>query len=308
MSEILGYPRDSLQMMPFALCFHPDDINMAISRHNRIIETPEAHDDYEIRAITADGRTIFLENLLSQFTFQGRPAVIGSIMDITTRKNSEIELKQSLNEKEILLREVHHRVKNNMQIIVSLLRMQKNMIDDPKIVDILQESKNRILSMAMIHEKLYNTANLESINLLEYLDTLANTIISDFSLKKSLITLDLSCDPTIEMTIDVGIPLGLIINELLTNSFKHGFSKDQQGKISITVSREEEGWINIIYRDTGKGLPDGFVLDNCDSLGMQLIQNLVFQSSGEMTMSSNKGIIVTLKIPINEGFFTKEEN
>jgi len=302
MSDILGYPRVTLEMMPYTLCFHPDDTHEAITRHQRIIETPNAHDDYEIRAIRADGRIIFLENLLSQFTFQGKPAVIGSIMDITARKESEVELRHSLHEKEILLREVHHRVKNNMQIIVSMLRMQLNTIDDPKMVEILQESKNRILSMAMIHEKLYRTDSLITINLLEYVDTLASTIISDFSATESLITLDLVCDPTIEMTIDAGIPLGLIINELLTNSFKHGFSQNQKGTISIRVMHMDEDWLDIIYRDSGKGLPEGFILENCDSLGMQLIQNLVFQSSGEMNMTSDHGIVVTLRIPMNEGF------
>ncbi|PKL60888.1 MAG: hypothetical protein CVV33_00340, partial [Methanomicrobiales archaeon HGW-Methanomicrobiales-4] len=306
MSEILGYPRDTLEMMPFTLCFHEDDIHLAIENHHRVIGTPDATDDYEIRAITADGRIIFVENLISQFRYQGRPAVIGSIMDITARKNSEAGLRQSLHEKDILLREVHHRVKNNMQIIVSMLRMQSSMIDNPEIVSILNESKNRILSMAMIHEKLYRTDNLMSVNLLEYLSSLVNTMITDFSYDESQIILDLVCDPTIEMTIDAGIPLGLIVNELLTNTFKHGFKNNEQGTISILVTHTNSGWLDIIYHDTGKGLPEGFILENCDSLGMQLIQNLVFQASGEMTMGSDHGIVVTLRIPMSEGFIIGE--
>ena len=306
MSEILGYPRENLEMMPFTKFCHPDDTALVIERHHRIIETPDANDDYELRAVTAEGQVISLENLLSQFQYHGRPAVIGSIMDITARKNSESSLRQSLHEKDILLREVHHRVKNNMQIIVSLLRMQSSTIDNPEIVALLQESKNRILSMAMIHEKLYRTDNLVSVNLLEYLDSLASTIISDFSANEGDISLDMVCDPTIEMTIDAGIPLGLIINELLTNSFKHGFSTQKKGTISLHVLHLEPEWLDVTYKDSGKGLPEGFVLENCDSLGMQLIQNLVFQASGEMTMGSDHGIIVTLRIPMNEGFITGE--
>ena len=306
MSDILGYPRETLEIMPFTLCFHPDDLSLAIERHHRVIETPDATDDYEIRAITQDGRVIFLENLLSQFRYQDRPAVIGSIMDITARKESESGLRQSLHEKDILLREVHHRVKNNMQIIVSLLRMQSSMIENPETTAVLQESKNRILSMAMIHEKLYRTDNLMSINLLEYISSLASTLISDFSLDESRIGFDLVCDPTIEMTIDAGIPLGLIINELLTNTFKHGIKSDERGRISIRIIHSHPEWLDITYRDSGKGLPEGFVLENCDSLGMQLIQNLVFQASGELTMGTDQGIVVTLKIPMKEGFITKE--
>ena len=306
MSEILGYSRETLEMMPFTLCFHEDDTARAIERHHRVLETPDATDDYEIRAITADDRVIFLENLISQFTYQGRPAVIGSIMDITARKQSESGLRQSLHEKDILLREVHHRVKNNMQIIVSLLRMQSSMIDNPEITAVLQESKNRILSMAMIHEKLYRTDNLMSINLLEYLNSLANTIITDFSYDESQITLNLVCDPSLEMTIDAGIPLGLITNELLTNTFKHGIKPNEKGGISITVVHTNPEWLDFTYRDSGKGLPEGFVLENCDSLGMQLIQNLVFQASGELTIGSDHGIVVTLRIPMKEGFITRE--
>jgi PAS domain S-box-containing protein len=306
MSEILGYSRDTLEMMVLTQIFHPDDISLASENHHRVIDIPLATDDYEVRAITADGRVIFLENLISQFRYQGRPAVMGSIMDITARKVSESGLRQSLREKEILLREVHHRVKNNMQIIVSLLRMQSSMIDNPDIVGILQESKNRILSMAMIHEKLYRTDNLMSVNLLEYLNALAETMIADFSPDESLITLDLICDPTIEMTIDAGIPLGLIINELLTNTFKHGLARNESGIISIIVIHKEPEWLDITYKDSGKGLPEGFKLEECDSLGMQLITNLVFQASGEMTMGSHNGIVVTLKIPMKEGFIISE--
>jgi len=304
MCDILGYPRETLEMLPFTMFFHPDDASVAVDRHHRVIDTTGTTDDYEIRAITADGRIIYLENLISQFVYQGRPAVIGSIMDITARKTSESGLRQSLNEKEILLREVHHRVKNNMQIIVSLLRMQSSMIDNPEVSAVLKESKNRILSMAMVHEKLYRTDTLVSINLLEYVSSLANSIITDFSFDESLITLDIVCDPTLEMTIDAGIPLGLIFNELLTNTFKHGIKAGESGKISIKILHTNQEWLDILYRDSGQGLPDGFVLENCDSLGMQLIQNLIFQASGEVSMISEDGILVKMRIPMKEGFIT----
>ena len=184
--------------------------------------------------------------------------------------------------------------------------MQSSMIDSPEIVSVLNESKNRILSMAIIHEKLYRTDNLTSVNLLEYINSLANTMISDFSLDESKITLDLVCDPRIEMTIDAGIPFGLILNELLTNTFKHGLTSHEQGSISISIIHTNDGWLTITYRDSGKGLPDGFVLENSDSLGMQLIMNLVFQASGEVTMESDNGILVNLRIPMKEGFIIGE--
>ncbi len=307
MSEILGYSRDELEKMTISSLFHEEDQALAVKNHQQVISRPDETYDYEVRAVTADNRIIYLENLISQFTYQGHPAVIGSIMDITEKKMSETNLRRSLAEKEILLREVHHRVKNNMQIIVSLLRMQSSMIEDPAIVGILQEGKNRILSMAIIHEKLYRTDNLVSVNLREYLNSLGETMVADFSDDESAFVLDIACDPDIEMTIDAGIPLGLIINELLTNTFKHGFSAGDTGTITITVTRSQPEWLEITYRDTGKGLPESFVLENCDSLGMQLIQNLIFQSSGEIRMESDNGICVQMKIPLSEGFMIREE-
>lgn len=302
MAEILGCSREELDNSPIIHYIHPDDTGMVFEHHKRIIENQDATDDYEFRGITADGRVIRIENLISGILYKGKPAVIGSIMDITVRKQAEEDIRLSLKEKDILLREVHHRVKNNMQIIVSMLRIQSSMVDNPIVFDVLQESKNRIISMAIVHEKLYRTDNLVSINLLEYINSLANTLISDYSPDESLITLNLICDPSIEMTIDAGIPLGLIMNELITNSFKHGFAPGKKGTISISIVPNDHQYLDITYQDTGKGLPMNFDIETSDTLGMQIIANLIFQSSGEISFHSDNGAVVKMKIPVKEGF------
>jgi len=307
LSEILGLRREELENSPIIRYIHAEDVEMVTAHHQRIIENPDETDDYEFRGITADGKMIRIENLISGILYKGRPAIIGSIMDITVRKQAEEEIRRSLKEKEILLREVHHRVKNNMQIIVSMLRIQSSMVEDSRVRDVLQESKNRILSMAIIHEKLYRTDSLESINVLEYFNSLAQTLISDFSSDESLITLDLICDPSIEMTIDAGIPLGLIMNELITNSFKHGFYPKQPGTITISIIPRRE-YLEIEYRDSGRGLPEGFDLENSETLGMQIISNLIFQSSGEISFSTDNGTVVRMRIPIQEGFIIRGED
>lgn len=301
LSEILGCKREKLENSAFLHYVHPEDADMVFFHHQRIIENPDTADDFEFRCITADGRMIWVENLSSGISYKGKPAIIGNIMDITIRKQAEDDIKLSLKEKEILIREVHHRVKNNMQIIVSMLRIQSSMVDNPMVFDVLQESKNRILSMAIVHEKLYRTDNLVSINLLEYINSLANTLISDFFQDESLVTFDIICDPSIEMTIDAGIPLGLIMNELITNSFKHGFHPGQRGKIGISIDTGQ-GILEIVYRDSGKGLPPEFDLEKSDTLGMQIISNLIFQSNGEISFSTDNGTVVKMKIPIQEGF------
>lgn len=302
LSEILGCSREELDNSPVTAFIYPDDIGMVTDNHERLNQNPDMALDYEFRGVTRDGRVIWMENLITGILYKGKPAVLGSIMDITVRKQAEESIRLSLKEKDILLREVHHRVKNNMQIIVSMLRIQSSMFDNPTVFDVLQESKNRILSMAIVHEKLYRTDNLVSINLLEYISSLANTLITDFSPDEPLITLDLICNPAIEMTIDAGIPLGLIMNELITNSFKHGFQPQKKGTISITIVTDEAGFLDITYRDTGKGLPLGFDMEASDTLGMQIISNLIFQSSGEISFQTDNGAVVHMKIPVNEGF------
>lgn len=305
MSEIVGYPREEMEHNTYISYIHPDDLELVEDKHNTVLQAPDLTDDYEFRIIHADGRVVIVENLISGFSYQGRPAVIGSVMDVTTRKQAEDSLRNSLHEKDILLREVHHRVKNNMQIIISMLRIQTSLTEDPDVIEILRESKNRILSMAIIHEKLYRTDNLISINLLEYISSLTNSMVADFSPDESQITLNLVCDPSIEMTIDAGIPLGLIMNELLTNSFKHGFSYGETGTISISIFSTEAGYIEIEYKDSGKGLPPDFDIEACESLGMQIISNLIFQASGEIQMYSEDGTVVRIKIPMSEGFIVR---
>jgi|GEM_PF-772322 len=306
LSEILGCRREKLEKSPFLHYVHPEDADMVLSHHQRIIENPDTANVFEFRGITADGKMIWIENLSTGIIYKGSPAVIGNVMDITIRKQAEDEIRSSLKEKEILLREVHHRVKNNMQIIVSMLRIQSNMVDNPVVFDVLQESKNRVLSMAIVHEKLYRTDNLVSINLLEYISSLASALISEFSTDEPLVTLDLTCDSSIEMTIDVGIPLGLIVNELITNSFKHGFYPNQRGKIGISIVTRQ-GNLEIEYRDSGRGLPPGFDLEKSDTLGMMIISNLIFQSSGEISFSTDNGAVVKMKIPTREGFIIRGE-
>lgn len=309
MSEILYCSREELENCPITSYIFPDDREMVSGRHQRVIQNLDSAFDFEFRAITSDKRIIWIENLITGILYKGKPAVLGSIMDITDRKQAEEKIHQSLREKDILLREVHHRVKNNMQIIVSMLRIQSSMVENPMVSDVLQESKNRILSMAIVHEKLYRTDNLVSINLLEYMNSLASSLIADFSPDESLITLNLICDPSIEMTIDAGIPLGLIMNELITNSFKHGFVPQKSGEIGITIVTDDAGYLDITYRDTGKGLPPEFDMEKSETLGMQIISNLIFQSSGEIVFLTDNGTVVHMKIPINEGFIVGgEEN
>jgi len=196
------------------------------------------------------------------------------------------QLEQSLKEKQIMLKEIHHRVKNNLQIISSLLNMQTDKLENPRDTELFQESKSRILSMALVHEKLYQSSDLAGIDLGDYLNTMAMELLYTYDHYRNV---DLDIE-TIEILIgiDVAIPCGLIINEILTNALKYAFDKDVGGKIFFRLTKEENRNHLEIW-DDGKGLPEGIDIENSSTLGMQLISLLTKQIGGDLEIKNNPG-------------------
>jgi two-component sensor histidine kinase len=194
----------------------------------------------------------------------------------------------SLKEKEQLLRELHHRVKNNMQIIVSMLRLQTAHEESPRLLAIVRDSQNRINAMALVHEMLYNTSDFVFTRLSEYVDFLSTSLFMSYAPPQHQIELELLIDDEIFFEIDHMIPLGLILNEMLSNSLKHAF-KNGKGKIRIEASLDEEGWCTINYEDNGSGLSPDFSLEKAESFGMQLIMMLADQIDGRIGFQSNSG-------------------
>lgn len=198
----------------------------------------------------------------------------------------EKELKNSLAEKEVLLREIHHRVKNNMQIISSLLNLQIQYEDLDETVGVLKESQGRVKSMAIIHEKLYQSSNLTYINFKEYVEKLIMDIFYSYGIKIGTIESVLNIED-IHLNIDTAIPIGLIINELVTNSVKYAFPKCK-GKISLKLISNQDH-LELTIKDNGIGIPEGIDVENSKTLGLQLIQNLVNQLEGKLEMHSKNG-------------------
>jgi two-component sensor histidine kinase len=192
----------------------------------------------------------------------------------------------SLKEKEQLLKELHHRVKNNMQIIVSMLRLQTAHEENPRLLAIVRDSQNRINAMALVHEMLYNTNDFVFTRLREYVDFLSTSLFMSYAPPQHEIELDLLIDENIFFEIDQMIPLGLILNEMMSNSLKHAF-KDGKGRIRVEASLDEEGWCTISYEDNGSGLPKNFNLEKAESFGMQLIMMLADQMDGDIRFQSN---------------------
>ncbi len=204
------------------------------------------------------------------------------------RKEAEENLKRSLDEKEILLKEVHHRVKNNMQIISSILKMQERLIDDKQLKMVLEESQNRIRSMALIHENLYRNENLANIMFSNYVKSLAGNLARSFSEKQGNVTFEYDIDD-VYLPLDIGIPCGLIINELISNSFKYAFEQVERGKIIINLKRLNEQSFRLVVADNGPGLPKDIDIEKSGSLGMKIVTKLVMQIEGVLKYENSHG-------------------
>ncbi|MBL1181381.1 MAG: sensor histidine kinase [Bacteroidetes bacterium] len=189
-------------------------------------------------------------------------------------------------EKETLLKEIHHRVKNNLQIVNSLLRLQSNQINDEKITELFEEAQNRIITMALIHEKIYRTENLAQIDFKEYIEALSGNLVKTYNLNK-LIKIEKNIEVE-HFGIDQLVPIGLILNEMLSNSFKHAFTNTLEGKIWISFRINSEKKYELIVGDNGKGL-DSIEFENPRSLGLELIKTFTEQLNGFIELNTKKG-------------------
>ena len=249
--------------------------------------------EYEVEFRVRDGT--YRDVICWTSPIPGTYQYIASILDITSRKQAEDEVRRSLQEKEVLLKEVHHRVKNNMQVISSLISLQADKITDPESLERLRESQNRIKSMALVHESLYQSENLASIDPADYLKNLTSEVISSYSLETT-ITVDFIITVH-SMDIDTALPCGLIVNELISNSLKHGFKGRNKGRIVVGLSETDDAYV-LSVRDDGCGLPAEFDITTLDSLGIKLINVLTHQMRGTIEIETGKpGCSFTLHIP-----------
>jgi PAS domain S-box-containing protein len=242
----------------------------------------------EVKQIKKNGET-FPAFISASLLKNEKGEIIGMMSvsrDITRTKETEVQLKKSVYEKEILLKEIHHRVKNNLQVISSILKLQSAYVKDKKTLDLLNECRNRISSMAFIHATLYMTNDFANINFAEYVANLAGNLQQSYADKDKKILLRTDI-PKFFLHIDDAIPCGLIINELLSNSFKYAFAKKKRGTVGISVKVKKENIILAIW-DDGSGFPENVDYRNTESLGLQLVISLVEQLNGKMKMESKK--------------------
>lgn len=293
-------PNVKITAEDFLLRVHPDD-QAEVQSASEELANPHGSDHfrfvYRIKVNRGGGICYVLARGRTFFGGEGdeRRAIrsVGTIQDITEHKLFEAKLERSLQEKQTLLQEVHHRVKNNLQIISSLLSMQANLIEDKSAVAKLIDSDRRVRSMAMIHEHLYHQKDMSSIDLGEYLKDLTAELFSS-SVGNQLLRFRVEAT-SVSIPIDQAIPCGLMLNELITNALKYAYPEGE-GEICIKLVSDENS-IAISVSDSGVGLPAGFDCGNSQSLGMTIIHVLTQQLEGELTISGSPGVTFTIRFP-----------
>ena len=196
-----------------------------------------------------------------------------------------VELKKSADEKTVLLKEIHHRVKNNLEIISSLLELQSATIEDENVLGAVAEGRNRVKSMSLIHQKLYQTDNLASIDMQHYIEDLSRFLYNTFNIKGKEINTVVNA-PNISLDVDTAVPIGLILNELISNAYKYAFMEKDAGTINIRLSKLGDDKLELVMSDDGKGLPEDFNVSRSASLGLRLVSILTRQLKGQLTTTS----------------------
>ena len=280
--------------MEFSPSFQPggeDSISLAKQQINRALETGSNRFEWVHQRL--DNSTFPAEVLLSAMEIDSKKVLQVVVRDITERKRDEEEIKASLAEKEVLLKEIHHRVKNNLQVISSLLRLQSRYIQDRRIIEMLKESQNRVRSMALVHEQLYHSKDLSKINFAEYIHNLATNLFQAYEVNENGVKLNISV-AAIYLNIDTAVNCGLIINELVSNSLKYAFVDNyQQGNIHIQCLIENQQF-RLSVSDNGIGFPMDLDFRNSGSLGLRLVCSLVNQLRGNIELNNNNGTTFTI--------------
>lgn len=223
--------------------------------------------------------------------------VLSVILDLSERKQAEKRIQDALTQKDLLLREVHHRVKNNLQVIHSLLDLQVLKLDDHDVIGVLRDSQNRIRSMSLIHQTLYQSSNFARVDFQRFLDELVPSLIESYRSVVGQVSIDINAHE-VKLPINEAIPCGLVINELVSNALKHGFAHAQQGSIRVTVLATEDNMVEISVSNDGHPIPPDLDFARSATLGFQLVRLLTRQLNGTLDIQRAGPTRIALRFPL----------
>jgi two-component sensor histidine kinase len=254
----------------------------------------------EIEYVTLKGKAFWGHLTAKQFAVEGRLINMVWITDITARKTAEVQIRASLQEKDLLLKEVHHRVKNNLHIISNLLDLQSDQITEERLLNVFNDSQNRIQAMALVHEQLYQAQDFGKVEFGDYIYRLINNLMFSYGDRMRSIHPVVEAEPTL-INIETAIPCGLLINELVTNSFKHAFPEGESGEIHIQLHRDQRQKLHLRIWDDGIGLPPELEWQSSTSLGLKLVKILAKQLKAVISFDKSElGVGTSVRITFAE--------
>ncbi|MGH8056239.1 MAG: sensor histidine kinase, partial [Candidatus Entotheonellia bacterium] len=303
---LVGCDGEVLEMNPAGLAMIEAEHTLAIVGHSldpivtpayreafralvhRVCEGQTGTLEFEIIGLRGSYRWLEMRAVPFRNASEDTLVLLGITRDITQRKAAEERILGALREKEVLLKEIHHRVKNNLQIVSSLLSLQANQIQDQQAREMLKETQRRVKSMSFIHERLYRSSNLAQIDFAEYIRELANDLLHSYHISADRITLGLTLADAL-LSIETALPCGLILNELISNCLKHAFPAGRTGEIRIELHSRPDGMFVLTVSDNGIGLPQGLDFRTTTSLGLQLVVTLTEQVRGTIELDRHEG-------------------
>lgn len=297
--EMLGVTLQNVQKPNFDFMdlVKPDDCPLIEQRIEKIAKGENLTPKYQFTAVRPDGREVILEASVSYIPYKAGTATQGILRDMTERIRTENQIRKNLNEKEVLLKEIHHRVKNNLNVIISLLNLQSaGLYSKKQAIEAFKESKDRIYAMAMVHEKLYKSGNFTEIDIKAYTIPLTRNLLTIYH-PSAHIDYDINID-TMKIDINRAIPCGLLLNELITNALKHAYKGRSKGKLTINFHQLKRGQYELKVQDDGVGLSSDMNIKKADSLGLKLISILTNQLEGKLTIKTKKGTEFRIVFPL----------
>lgn len=293
--ESFQYSKEEIIGKKVHMFTHPDSVHQVDNNIDKLLSGQVLR--HIEKSIKKDGTTCYMNLNEKKISLpDGRDGILCITEDITEQKKMEEQLKTSLQEKEVLLKEIHHRVKNNLQIISSLLSLQAGYIKDDKSLQVFKNCRERVRTMGLVHEELYRSKSLSKINFREYLNRLVRHLFDSYSLNPGQVQLKTKTEDVF-FDIETTIPLGLILNELITNSLKHAFPNNKKGELHVFLEKSKDDKYDhtLIVRDSGVGLSKDIDFQKSNSLGMVLVNTLVKQLHGVIHFDTKDGTRFTIK-------------
>jgi len=278
----------------FIEVLHKDDAPLVLCGREKVLN--DRGEPTEYRIVDKSGKPIWVRGSSRPIYKNGKiVGITGVITDITDRIHAEKKLKKSLDEKETLIKEIHHRVKNNLSVISSLILLQTNRMTDSPERLILMDCLSRIKSMALIHEKLYKSKSLSDIDIEDHIRTLVAQLYLLYNIRKINIDFEIDIE-NIRLDINMAVPVTLILNELIINAIEHAFVGRESGKVCI-IFKQDGNFYEMVVQDNGVGFPKNIDIYNTDTLGLQLVTNLAIQLKDDIEISNGNGTKFKLRFP-----------